>query len=395
MRMENAYRHVLLATTVLALAVPASQATAQQSDGTEDTDPTQEVASGEGFQIDGQDLITRGQAILELDVVNPDGQTLGRLADFIVNFSEAEVQYALLTVANGGGNGQQAQQEGEEDEEQDAEATGNERLYPIPLAALSLEERREAAEEDAAESESESEPEEEQTAEAESDEQDRAEQLAEDYPVYAMKVDEITGTDVYNEEGEEIAAVREVIVDPASQDARAVLGVGGFLGIGEKSVAIPLEQFRYSEEESRFILAMTPEELQDLSEAEYSDEDLLESDARPAEVVAREFDSRAKAARQEAREEDRMDAAKGEDAYPLENMVLVLDIKPEDLRNAPSFGEGEFPAVRDKQWHEGIVAFYGELLEGEPAGMNGEDAMNGEPGAKTDEPAEAEEETQQ
>ena len=481
MRMQKTYRHFLLATTVLALTVPAGHLAAEEHDAAEDVeqtedmeqtdaaqepeaeeeidaaeeaeaadepDPAQEAEAGQGFQIDGQDLITRGQAILELDVVDPEGQTLGQLEDFIIDFSTAEVRYALLTAANGAENDEQMfedeeddeqaqQQEDEEDdlteaEDEDAEAAEaieEGRLYPIPLAALSLEERPDGPEEEAVEeepdpaeedvaeaepeeeevAEEEPEPEEEEVAEEEPDEQQRAQQLAEEHPVYGMTVDEITGTDVYNEEGEEIASVREVIVDRASQDIRAVLGVGGFLGIGEHEAAIPLEHFQYSDEEGHFILAMTTEEVQDLPEAEYSDEDVLESDARPAEVAAREFDEQRgeaeqqdeqqqeaeqqdeqqqEAEQQEALQQQEAEQQQQEVEPQLENMVLVLDITPEELRDAPSFAEDEFPDVRDEEWHQAIVAFYAELLDEDPA-------VNGEPEAEMDEPAEAEEEMEQ
>lgn len=60
-------------------------------------------------------------------------------------------------------------------------------------------------------------------------------------PLYAMRAEELVGRTVYGAQGEEIGEVDRVVV--GRQGAPAVIvGVGGFLGIGEHEVAIPLDR---------------------------------------------------------------------------------------------------------------------------------------------------------
>jgi hypothetical protein len=54
----------------------------------------------------------------------------------------------------------------------------------------------------------------------------------------AMRADEIIGQKVVNQQGEELGEVDDLVVD-SNEQPYAVVGVGGFLGIGERNVAIP------------------------------------------------------------------------------------------------------------------------------------------------------------
>jgi len=48
--------------------------------------------------------------------------------------------------------------------------------------------------------------------------------------------------DVYNDKNEEIGEIKDVIVSPKKTVSWAIIGVGGFLGLAEKLVAIPMDQ---------------------------------------------------------------------------------------------------------------------------------------------------------
>lgn len=48
---------------------------------------------------------------------------------------------------------------------------------------------------------------------------------------------------VYNDKKEEIGNVNDVVITGAGEAALAVVGVGGFLGIDEKLVAVPADAF--------------------------------------------------------------------------------------------------------------------------------------------------------
>ncbi len=54
----------------------------------------------------------------------------------------------------------------------------------------------------------------------------------------------VLGKSVYNEEGKAIGKVDDVIVAPDKAVSYAIVGAGGFLGMGKHDVAIPVNQFR-------------------------------------------------------------------------------------------------------------------------------------------------------
>jgi sporulation protein YlmC with PRC-barrel domain len=55
---------------------------------------------------------------------------------------------------------------------------------------------------------------------------------------------QILGKDVYNDSGDKIGEVSDLIVAPDKSLSYAIVGVGGFLGIGEHDVAIPVGKFK-------------------------------------------------------------------------------------------------------------------------------------------------------
>jgi PRC-barrel domain len=58
--------------------------------------------------------------------------------------------------------------------------------------------------------------------------------------------------DVYNDKNEDIGEVEDVIVSPDRKVSWAIIGVGGFLKIAERLVAIPMDQLRL--ERGRLVL---------------------------------------------------------------------------------------------------------------------------------------------
>ena len=55
---------------------------------------------------------------------------------------------------------------------------------------------------------------------------------------------QILGKDVYNPTGEKIGSIEDLIVAPNRSLSYAIVGVGGFLGIGTHDVAVPVSQFK-------------------------------------------------------------------------------------------------------------------------------------------------------
>jgi hypothetical protein len=58
---------------------------------------------------------------------------------------------------------------------------------------------------------------------------------------WSVKKD-MLGKDVYNEKKEDIGDIKDVIVSPKKTVSWAIIGVGGFIGVGTKLVAIPMDQ---------------------------------------------------------------------------------------------------------------------------------------------------------
>jgi sporulation protein YlmC with PRC-barrel domain len=59
--------------------------------------------------------------------------------------------------------------------------------------------------------------------------------------------------DVYNDKKEDIGEVKDVVVSPEGKSVSwAIIGVGGFLGIGERLVAIPMDHLKI--ENGKFVL---------------------------------------------------------------------------------------------------------------------------------------------
>jgi sporulation protein YlmC with PRC-barrel domain len=61
----------------------------------------------------------------------------------------------------------------------------------------------------------------------------------------------LIGIDVYNEANEKIGAIEDLIVDKSSKVENVVLGVGGFLGMGEHYVAVPMDKLKWVNEPAR------------------------------------------------------------------------------------------------------------------------------------------------
>jgi sporulation protein YlmC with PRC-barrel domain len=55
---------------------------------------------------------------------------------------------------------------------------------------------------------------------------------------------QILGKDVYNEAGEKVGDINDLIVAPSRAFAYAIVGVGGFLGMGEHNVAVPVSKLK-------------------------------------------------------------------------------------------------------------------------------------------------------
>ena len=65
------------------------------------------------------------------------------------------------------------------------------------------------------------------------------------------RVSKLIGLNVYNEANEKIGDIEELIVDKSAKIDNVILGVGGFLGMGEHYVAVPMEKLKWVNEPVR------------------------------------------------------------------------------------------------------------------------------------------------
>src|ERR671917_737630 len=64
-------------------------------------------------------------------------------------------------------------------------------------------------------------------------------------PPGLMRGSQLMGIDVYGADNQKIGDIDEVLVDRQGKIHGLVVGVGGFLGIGQKDVAIPFDQVQW------------------------------------------------------------------------------------------------------------------------------------------------------
>jgi hypothetical protein len=86
--------------------------------------------------------------------------------------------------------------------------------------------------------------------------------------------EEVIGTDVVNVRDERVGTIADLVMDQDQKLVGAVLSVGGFLGIGEKWVAIPVDQIAFPSEDqpARLLIAVTEEQLQNAPDFKTRDE---------------------------------------------------------------------------------------------------------------------------
>jgi sporulation protein YlmC with PRC-barrel domain len=60
------------------------------------------------------------------------------------------------------------------------------------------------------------------------------------------RASQLLGSSVYNEQGQDVGKLDDLVMTREDKVMVAIISVGGFLGIGSKLVAIPWEQFRFT-----------------------------------------------------------------------------------------------------------------------------------------------------
>jgi hypothetical protein len=71
------------------------------------------------------------------------------------------------------------------------------------------------------------------------------------------RASKLDGVGVYNEANEKIGDINEVILDRSGKVANVILGVGGFLGLGEHYVAVAFDKLKWVDQPATSTTAST------------------------------------------------------------------------------------------------------------------------------------------
>jgi sporulation protein YlmC with PRC-barrel domain len=78
---------------------------------------------------------------------------------------------------------------------------------------------------------------------------------------------DITGMTVVNAGGEELGEINDLVIDQSGKPVVALIGVGGFLGIGEKDVGISFDQLQFATSEQNEQIARLDDATKETLEA--------------------------------------------------------------------------------------------------------------------------------
>jgi sporulation protein YlmC with PRC-barrel domain len=62
------------------------------------------------------------------------------------------------------------------------------------------------------------------------------------------RASKLVGLSVYNEKNESVGSINDMLTDKNGKIVAVVIGVGGFLGVGEHLVAVPLDKVKFVDE---------------------------------------------------------------------------------------------------------------------------------------------------
>ncbi len=72
-----------------------------------------------------------------------------------------------------------------------------------------------------------------------------------------MRASKLIGTNIRNQAGETVGNINEILLDKNGKVAAVVVGVGGFLGIGEREVAVAFDSLQTSrDKDGKDVLTM-------------------------------------------------------------------------------------------------------------------------------------------
>lgn len=104
----------------------------------------------------------------------------------------------------------------------------------------------------------------------------------------AIPASRVIGTSVYSTAGKHIGSIEDVMLDKTSNGIMfAVIGFGGFLGIGEKYHAIPWSALDYQPDQNGYVVPFSEDQLR--AGPAYSINELTGGDGQAARDASFEY----------------------------------------------------------------------------------------------------------
>jgi sporulation protein YlmC with PRC-barrel domain len=91
-------------------------------------------------------------------------------------------------------------------------------------------------------------------------------------PATAVAAEELLGRTIENADGDNVGEIRNVVIDQTGEVKYVIVGVGGFLGLGEKHVALAWDELTISGNGETVTAAVTKEQLEALPEHQFPSE---------------------------------------------------------------------------------------------------------------------------
>lgn len=117
---------------------------------------------------------------------------------------------------------------------------------------------------------------------ADADDRERYRSMAAERPIFGLTADELVGRNVLSENGEDVGEID--FVGRRGDTIVVIIGVGGFLGMGENEIALPIDQIELRDNEV-ILPGRTEAELKNMPEFNESEVQLLDPGMRLAEAL--------------------------------------------------------------------------------------------------------------
>jgi hypothetical protein len=91
-------------------------------------------------------------------------------------------------------------------------------------------------------------------------------QVTEENPLAAIPASDVIGAEVKNQDGDTVAEVVDLVKRQGQEDLYAVLSVGGFLGIGDKEVMVPVNELQVSQDGEIVMVNASEDQLKEMPE---------------------------------------------------------------------------------------------------------------------------------